>query len=183
MNLTSKSRYALKIMIDLAYHGASQALVRRNEIAHRQGVPTDYLDQIMIKLRRAGLVKSFRGRTGGYLVGRAPTEITMWDIFSAVEGGGMMPVDCIMTNHTCDFESSCSSKTAWSTIFGSVKESLSQIQLSRLVTDWRAEHESMPEAISGDIGKVQECRSGSSNGCSIPSSKMKAPLSEVSIDG
>ena len=182
MNLTSKSRYALKIMIDLAHHGATQAMVRRNEIAHRQGVPTDYLDQIMIKLRGADLVRSVRGRSGGYLLGRASTEITMWDVFYAVEGGNMMPVDCILTSHICDFESSCSSKDAWNTIFGAIKTSLSGIKLSILVENWRAEHGGREEAPTTDIPRVQECRSGS-GGCSTSSSKAATNRSEDAIDG
>ncbi len=182
MNLTSKSRYALKIMIDLAHHGATQALVRRNEIAHRQGVPTDYLDQIMIKLRGADLVKSVRGRSGGYLLGRASAEITMWDIFYAVEGNSMVPVDCILTNHICDFESSCSSKDAWTTIFGSVKSSLSAINLSGLVTDWRAEHDGRVEPSSATAPSIQECRSGTA-GCSTGAKKQVALDKEAEING
>lgn len=182
MNLTSKSRYALKIMIDLAHHGATQALVRRNEIAHRQGVPTDYLDQIMIKLRGADLVKSVRGRSGGYLLGRASAEITMWDIFYAVEGNSMVPVDCILTSHVCDFESSCSSKDAWATIFGSVKSSLSEIKLNRLVSDWRAEHDGRVESSSGTTPRIQECRAGTA-GCSTLVQKRAPWDGEAEIDG
>jgi Rrf2 family protein len=159
MNLTSKSRYALKIMMDLAHYGAIQPLVRRNDIAIRQGIPTDYLDQIMIKLRSGNLVESVRGRSGGYRLARDPLQITMWDVFSTVEGS-MIPVECIGSGHACDFEASCSSKDAWNTIFSAVKVSLGSITLSRLASDWAAEAVGS-KIIEGLLPNVRECRGGS----------------------
>lgn len=165
MNLTSKSRYALKIMMDLAHYGATQALVRRGEIATRQGIPTDYLDQIMIKLRAGNLVESTRGRTGGYRLSRSAEEISMWDLFSAVEES-MIPVECISSGHVCDFERSCSSKEGWGTIFGALKTSLGEISLARLAKQWAAESSgqmanqlrTVAGGCQGDL--VQECRGG-----------------------
>jgi Rrf2 family protein len=165
MNLTSKSRYALKIMMDLAHYGATQPLVRRGEIATRQGVPTDYLDQIMIKLRSGNLVESTRGRSGGYKLARHPDQITMWDLFSTVEES-MIPVECISSGHECDFERSCSSKDAWNTIFGSLKNSLSTITLGSLAKNWAGEAlmgaPTHPLAVDGASAEfnVQECRGG-----------------------
>lgn len=70
--------------MDLA-HYSHLPLVRRGEIAGRQGIPTDYLDQIMIRLRAGKLVESTRGRSGGYRLARPAKDITMWDLFSSVE--------------------------------------------------------------------------------------------------
>ena len=164
MNLTSKSRYALKIMMDLAHYGATQPLVRRGEIAARQGVPTDYLDQIMIKLRSGHLVESTRGRSGGYKLARHPGQITMWDLFSTVEES-MVPVECITSGHECDFERSCSSKAAWTTIFGALKQSLSTITLQQLADDWSGEVGKVRDGLIGatageTLTLVQECRGG-----------------------
>jgi Rrf2 family protein len=160
VNLTSKSRYALKIMMDLAHFGAHQALVRRSEIATRQGIPTDYLDQIMIKLRAGRLVESTRGRTGGYRLARSPEKITMWDLFTAVEDS-MIPVECLASGEACDFETSCSSRESWKKIFVALKSSLSEITLSQLCSDWEKERQEkgvMP-AIVPNLS-VRECRSG-----------------------
>ncbi len=162
MNLTSRSRYALKIMMDLARYGAEQPLVRRSEIASRQGIPTDYLDQIMVKLRAGNLVESIRGRSGGYKLARPADDISMWDLFSSVEES-MIPVECISSGQACDFESSCSSRDAWYSIYGSLKSSLSGIKLGALAKRWVGEVE------NGNIlavehlcatPSVQECRSG-----------------------
>jgi len=162
VNLTSRSRYALKIMMDLARYGANQPLVRRSEIAARQGIPTDYLDQIMVKLRAGNLVESIRGRSGGYRLARPADSITMWDLFSSVEES-MIPVECISSGQACDFESSCSSKDAWSVIFSAVKASLGGIKLETLASQWAIEFPEMVDAML-DPGRgalpVQECRGG-----------------------
>jgi Rrf2 family protein len=152
MNLTSKSRYALKIMMDLS-HFSHQPLVRRGDIANRQGIPTDYLDQIMIRLRAGKLVESTRGRSGGYRLARPADQITMWDLFSSVEET-MIPVECISTGHICDFEKSCVSKDAWVSIFGALKESLGKITLASLAGSWAHEHQACP------AGGIRECRAG-----------------------
>lgn len=152
MNLTSKSRYALKIMMDLA-HFSHQPLVRRNDIATRQGIPTDYLDQIMIRLRAGNLVQSTRGRSGGYRLARPATDITMWDLFSSVEES-MVPVECLSKGDACDFGASCVSKNAWVEIFGAIKQSLGKITLDSLATQWASELEGARP--SG----VNECRGG-----------------------
>lgn len=161
MNLTSKSRYALKIMMDLAHYGADRALVRRGDIAARQGVPTDYLDQIMIKLRSGHLVESTRGRNGGYRLARSPEVITMWDLFSSVEDS-MIPVECLASGEACDFETSCSSREAWKMIFSALKSSLSQISLAQLRADWENEMTVQGVALSATPDKiaVRECRGG-----------------------
>lgn len=161
MNLTSKSRYALKIMMDLAHFGATQALVRRSEIASRQGVPTDYLDQIMIKLRAGRLVESIRGRSGGYKLARSPESITMWDLFSAVEDS-MIPVECLASGEACDFETSCSSRESWKKIFLALKSSLGEITLAQLKRDWDRERlEKGSDVVPhSSTPAVRECRGG-----------------------
>ncbi len=153
MNLTSKSRYALKIMMDMT-HYKDQPLIRRGDIVKRQGIPADYLDQIMIRLRAKNLVASVRGRTGGYKLGKSAHEITLWDVFSAVEDG-IYPVDCVSKGHSCDFESSCVSKDAWSEIFGAMKDPLLKMNLGDLSAKWANEHRMCP------MGGTRECRSGS----------------------
>ena len=155
MNITSKSRYALKIMMDLAHHRA-EPLVRRNDIAKRQGIPTDYLDQIMIRLRAGNLVKSTRGRSGGYCLARDPADISMWDLFSAVEET-MVPVQCISNPDLCDFDSSCVSKKAWVDIFSALKGSLGGISLESLASKWSKDLE-----MTFALGEVRECASGGS---------------------
>lgn len=139
MNLTSKSRYGIKIMLDLANHIDRTTL--RRDIVARQGIPADYLDQILLRLRRAGLVKSLRGRTGGYHLARAAAEISAWDIFEAVEDM-VYPTECL--DDGCDFEMACSSKEAWERIFFVMQSALKKVRLDELLRQGLEPHQMCP---------------------------------------
>jgi Rrf2 family transcriptional regulator, iron-sulfur cluster assembly transcription factor len=84
MELNTRGRYAVMAMADVAKHGAG-ASVPLSAVAERQKLSLDYLEQIFLKLRRAGLVESTRGRLGGYKLGRPGAEITIAEIMSAVD--------------------------------------------------------------------------------------------------
>ncbi len=153
MNITSRSRYALKIMLDMTQQG-SKELVKRHDIVQRQGIPEKYLDQIMIRLRKAGLVQSIRGRLGGYQLGREPNDISVWEIFRAVEDG-IYPVLCVDEHQApCNFQHSCSANEPWQIIFGAIRRPLEDLRLSevllRMGTVQRARH----------AEGVQECPPG-----------------------
>jgi Rrf2 family protein len=87
VRISAKGEYAIKAMVDLAMH-RSRALVPIQEIAARQGIPQRYLEQVLLALKRAGLLTSKRGSTGGYHLTKAADEITVGAVLRAVEGGG-----------------------------------------------------------------------------------------------
>lgn len=152
MNLTSRSRYALKIMLDLA-HRRDEPLVRRQEIVGRQGIPSKYLDQILIRLRRAGLVESVRGRTGGYRISKDIQGITIWEIFRAVEDG-IYPVECVDEHHQCEFMQTCVAAEPWALIFDTLRRSLEKMTLAEFEARFgKREIGAPPHGIS-------ECRPG-----------------------
>ncbi len=134
MHITSKSRYALKILLDLAEH-YDQGQQRRSSIAERQSVPLDFMDQILIRLRQAGFVTSKRGPRGGVALGKDPQTISLWDIFSQVEDG-LYPVAC-MEKHDCLLDNKCISQDAWTQVFDIIKKELSKKTLADLVTSWK----------------------------------------------
>lgn len=152
MNLTSRSRYALKIMMDLTHH-SHLPLVRRQEIVRRQGIPAKYLDQIMVMLRRGGLVDSIRGRSGGYRLGKPITDITVWEIFRTVEEG-IYPVECVDEVHGCNFQPSCVANEPWQLIFSSMKSALDKITLAHFKVAKMDDRKMCP------VGGIRECRPG-----------------------
>lgn len=85
MRLSTKGRYGVKALFELAYHYGTGPLSLK-EIAERQGLSEHYLEQIAAPLRRAGLVTSVRGAQGGYALGRPPEAITVGEILRALEG-------------------------------------------------------------------------------------------------
>jgi Rrf2 family cysteine metabolism transcriptional repressor len=86
MRISARGEYAIKAMLDLAMH-PGRPLVPIQEIAARQTIPQRYLEQVLLSLKRAGLLTSKRGSTGGYHLAEAPADITIGAILRAVEGG------------------------------------------------------------------------------------------------
>jgi len=86
VRISAKGEYAIKAMLDLAMH-PGRTLVPIQEIAARQGIPQRYLEQVLLALKRAGLLTSRRGSTGGYHLTKAPDEITVGAVLRAVDGG------------------------------------------------------------------------------------------------
>lgn len=141
MNITSKSRYALKIMLDLAerldgsdadVEFSDAAIIHRVEISNRQGIPLDYMDHILSRLKDAHLIASTRGRSGGYRLARTPSRISVLEIFQAVEDA-WLPVQCLEGNEGCLAEHVCASKDAWGMISSAIRGALSGIILTELV--------------------------------------------------
>ncbi|HAV64390.1 MAG TPA: transcriptional regulator, BadM/Rrf2 family protein [Verrucomicrobiales bacterium] len=86
MKLSVKSDYAARAVLGLARHFHSNKAIRVEDLAGEQGVPANYLVQILIELKSQRIVKSVRGKEGGYLLARPPIEITLADILKAVHG-------------------------------------------------------------------------------------------------
>src|SRR5215831_5324919 len=86
MKLSVKSDYAARAVLGLARHYATGAALRVEDLASKQGIPGNYLAQILIELKAQGIARSLRGKEGGYLLGRAPAEITLGDVIRAVHG-------------------------------------------------------------------------------------------------
>lgn len=156
MNLTSKSRYAFKIMIDLAVRSAD-AQAERGAVVAQHGIPATYMDQILLKLRNAGLVLSNRGRKGGYKLARTPEAISVFDIVVAVEEA-LEPVQCLVATDLCEHQQSCVSKDAWHHVFETWKSSMKSLSLESLVA---AEGKALPRSLP-PAGTIVECRPGQS---------------------
>ena len=93
MKISTKGRYALRLMIDLAQHDAAGYIPLR-DISKRQEISAKYLEQIVVQLSRAGFVTSTRGAQGGYQLARHPSEYTVGDILRITEGA-LVPVACL----------------------------------------------------------------------------------------
>ena len=133
MKLSTKGRYGLRAMVDLAYYSANEP-VSIQSIAQRQNLSDSYLEQLFGKLRKAGLVASVRGAQGGYVPARDPEDISVGDILRALEGD-LIPVDCseITGDHSCGSSDSCVTKYVWKKINDSIANTVDAIPLSELV--------------------------------------------------
>jgi Rrf2 family protein len=101
VKLSTKTRYGVRAVFDIAYHNQGRPTQAR-DIARRQEVPLRYLEQIFQELRRAHLVEAKRGPRGGYFLARPPESITLGDVVRAVQG----PIDLLVTDGEADARSS-----------------------------------------------------------------------------
>ena len=108
MKISTKGRYALRLMLDLALYG-NQEPVRLKDVAKRQEISIKYLEQIISVLQKAGYVKSIRGAQGGYHLMKAPEDYTVGMILRATEGD-LAPAECVSVDgHACTRSGVCPS--------------------------------------------------------------------------
>lgn len=137
MKLSTKGRYGLMAMFDLAIHN-SEGQISLKSIAERQNISENYLEQLFAILRKAKLVKSIRGSQGGYMLTQSPAETTVGSILRALEGS-LAPAECVAEKSTseCDRAGFCVTKPVWEKIRDSINEVVDSITLEDLVNDYR----------------------------------------------
>lgn len=137
MKISTKGRYALRLMLDLATHGTGSP-VSIKDIAKRQEISEKYLEQIISLLNKAGYVKSVRGAQGGYVLRKEPKDYTVGMILRTTEGS-LAPVECV-ENDSCDCErmSGCVTLLIWQKINDAVNDVVDHITLEDLL-DWQRE--------------------------------------------
>lgn len=133
MKLSTKGRYGLRALIDLAVHSQDGA-VSIQSIAQRQGISDNYLEQLMAKLKKAGLVTSLRGACGGYRLAHPAGEISVGDVLRALEGN-LDAVTC--EDGTCDTADSCVTRFVWRRINDSIAHTVDTMMLDELVEESR----------------------------------------------
>lgn len=135
MKISTKGRYALRMMIDLAENNTGIP-VSLKDVARRQEISDKYLEQIISILNKAGYVKSVRGAQGGYLLKRRPEEYTVGMILRLTEGS-LAPVACIEDDEiVCEKQDACVTSIVWKKINDAVNEVVDNITLQDLV-DWQ----------------------------------------------
>ena len=135
MQISSKGRYALRIMIDLAMN-RDQGPVRVKDIAARQNISEKYLEQIISMFNKAEFVKSVRGAQGGYLLTREPQEYTIGMILRLAEGS-IAPVSCVdEATGECDKKGRCVSAMLFQKMNAAVGEVVDNTTLQDMV-DWQ----------------------------------------------
>jgi Rrf2 family cysteine metabolism transcriptional repressor len=129
MKVSTRAEYGLRALIDLAGH-FGEGPVQTHAIATRQGLPEAYLNQLMTTLRRAGLVTSKRGPTGGHVLARAPEAITLREAFDVLEGS-TAPWWCVETDDPdCVYAAGCGLRPVWQAINTAVERVLSEMSLA-----------------------------------------------------
>ena len=131
MKISTKGRYALRLMLDLAVQPGDAAVPLR-DVAERQEISDKYLEQIVTQLARGGLVRSVRGAGGGYLLTRDPAEYTVGEILRPLEGS-LAPVSCVDGSECCCRADQCVTVEVWREIQQAVAGVVDHITLADLV--------------------------------------------------
>lgn len=134
MMISTKGRYALRLMLDLAMCKEGE-FVPLKDIAERQSISIKYLEQIVSILGKAGYVRSVRGTGGGYMLSKAPEDYTVGMILRLTEGS-LAPVSCLeFEENTCPRASECMTLGIWEKIYAAVNSVVDNITLADIISE------------------------------------------------
>ncbi|HUU00063.1 MAG TPA: Rrf2 family transcriptional regulator [Myxococcota bacterium] len=138
MRVSTKGRYGLRVMIELALRNG-QGPVVMGKIAKSQGISRKYMHSLLTSLKSAGLVHSVRGASGGYVLAELPEKITAGEVVKALEGPFAL-VDCVTDSSVCDRVDSCVTREVWKQVGEAAEKVLSDITIGQLAERQRAVH-------------------------------------------
>lgn len=131
MNLSTRSRYGTRMMLDLAQH-FHECPVKIGDIAKRQEISVKYLEQLVIPLKKANFIKSIRGPKGGHMLGKPPENITIGEIVNVLEGG-INFVSCIESSDECNRSNHCLTRSIWQEVSQAMQDKLNSITLLNVI--------------------------------------------------
>ena len=134
MKISTKGRYGLRILIDLATHDSSKPRLVR-DIAVSQQISEKYISRLIVDLRRARLVRSVRGMKGGFFLAKPPKEITLLDILETMEGT-LSVVDCVMQPEKCAQNVNCSARNIWKKLNEGIRELMRRITFEEILSEY-----------------------------------------------
>lgn len=139
MKISTKGRYALNIMVDIAKNAGQEKYISLTEIANRLKLSNKYLEQIISPLNKAGLVLSTRGNNGGYMLSRKPEEYKVGDILRATEGN-LAPITCLSDESAknCPRKNQCTTLSFWQGLDKAIEEYVDSKSLQDLVNETKS---------------------------------------------
>ncbi|MBN1760903.1 MAG: RrF2 family transcriptional regulator [Chitinispirillaceae bacterium] len=131
MKLSTKSRYGLRAVIEIAKaYGSTPA--KRKHVAANQGISDSYLENILIVLKNNRIIETTRGVKGGYILSRPPREITVLDVVNSLEGP-LDLVDCVNSNSNCAKTETCATRTIWKELTDAWESILGKMTLQDVI--------------------------------------------------
>ena len=135
MKISTKGRYALRMLLDLAMH-RDDGFIALKDIAERQNISKKYLEQIVPLLNRSGLLRTNRGFQGGYMLSKPASECTVGEILRLTEGS-LAPITCLEQEvNECPRQSSCITLPMWEGLYKQITDYLDNITLQKMIDDF-----------------------------------------------
>ena len=133
MKLTYKGDYALKAVLDLALH-YGQELVTSHDLAKRIDAPVKFLEQVLMDLKKGGIIQSRRGNEGGYLLSKAPSQVTVGDVVRIIDGP-IEPIACVKDGYTsCVDINKCVFRNIWQRVYQATSDIIDHVTFEELVS-------------------------------------------------
>lgn len=131
MNLSTRGRYGTRLVVELAkYYGKGPLSV--SQISKNQSIPVKYLEQLIIPLKRARLIKSVRGPKGGHMLAEPPDRINVWDVVRLLEAKFSF-VDCLSDTEACDHVGDCPVRPVWGKAYQAMIQVFKETTLEDLI--------------------------------------------------
>lgn len=178
MKLSTRSRYALRVMLDIARHGGETSPVSLAAVAHRTVLSHGYLEQLATALRRARLLRGVAGRTGGYVLRRSPTEIRVGDVVRASIGEVCL-VECVKSPSLCARAPRCETRALYCLLNSRIEEVLESLTLADLMDPrWLALNGNIAaEDVAASPDEPDPCTAAHGPRPGRPSKRKKSPRS------
>ena len=135
MKLSAKTRYASRILLDLARHDNSEP-IPATRLSQNTGVSVQFIEQILKPLKQAGLTKSTRGASGGHFLAKKPSEITLADVLVLMEGGIHLTLCSSEDRAICDSKEHCATRSAWIKVSACLHNELKNMTLQDLLDEY-----------------------------------------------
>ncbi|MCF8062076.1 MAG: RrF2 family transcriptional regulator [Deltaproteobacteria bacterium] len=131
MKLSIRGRYGMRLMLELALN-YGQGPLSMSTISRRQDIPVKYLEQLIIPLKKQGLIESVRGPKGGHMLSRHPSEINVWQVVNLLETRVLL-LDCLSEPEVCDHVKECLIRPVWGEAYEAVKRIFSETTLEDIL--------------------------------------------------
>lgn len=137
MKISTKGRYALRVMLDLAVNSTGEYIPLK-EVAVRQEIPLKYLEQVMNLLKKSGFVQSYRGNAGGYRLAKNPADYTLGDILRIAEGS-LAPITCLEDEQNqCQRSGTCPTLSFWKGLNKVINDYVDSVTLQDLADEQKS---------------------------------------------
>ena len=134
MKISTKGRYGLRILMDLALHQSDKPRLIR-DIAKSQQISEKYISRLVIALRKAGMIRSVRGVNGGFHLAMKPEDITLLDVIEVMEGP-LSIVDCVSAPKKCKLSPNCAPREVWCKLNGDIRDLMRKTSLSDILASY-----------------------------------------------
>ena len=134
MKISTKGRYGLRILMDLAIHQSDKPRLIR-DIAKSQQISEKYISRLVIALRKAGMIRSVRGVNGGFHIAMKPEEITVLDVVEVMEGP-LSIVDCVSMPKKCTHSENCVPREVWCKLNDDIRDLMRGITLADILASY-----------------------------------------------